>query len=56
MCDAIEVPVLVGAGIKTSLDVKKSLSLGADGILVASAITKAADPIAVFKELLSGFN
>ena len=56
MADFLEIPVLVGAGIKTSLDVKKSLSLGADGILVASAITKATDPVAKFKELLSGFN
>jgi len=56
MTEFLEIPVLVGAGIKTSLDVKKSLSLGADGILVASAITKALDPVAKFKELLSGFN
>lgn len=56
MADYLDIPVLVGAGIKTSLDVKKSLSLGADGILVASAITKATDPVAKFKELLSGFN
>ena len=56
MCDFLEVPVLVGAGIKTSLDVKKAMSLGADGILVASAITKAVDPIKAFEELLNGFN
>jgi len=56
MAEALEVPVLVGAGIKTSLDVKKSISLGADGILVASAITKSNNPIEAFKDLLSGFN
>ena len=34
---------LIGAGIKTAEDVKKSVELGSDGILVASGIMKAKD-------------
>lgn len=38
------IPVLVGAGIKTSEDVKIALELGAKGILVSSAIIKSNNP------------
>ena len=41
--------VLVGAGIKTEEDVKKSIELGAVGVLIASGVVKAKDP---YKELL----
>ncbi len=44
------VPVIIGAGIKTGEDVRVALSLGARGILVASGVTKAADPRAVLVE------
>lgn len=37
------VPVLVGAGVKTSKDVKKALELGAEGVLVASGVVKKKD-------------
>ncbi len=37
-------PVLVGAGVSTAADVAKSLELGADGVLVASAFAKNKDP------------
>ena len=50
---AIKIPVLVGAGIKTKEDVKKSLQLGAKGIAVSSAITTAKDPGKALRELLS---
>ncbi|MCF7812476.1 triose-phosphate isomerase [Candidatus Gracilibacteria bacterium] len=50
-----DIPLLVGAGINTSEDVKISLELGAKGFLVASAITKAADPEKKLRELLSAF-
>lgn len=39
-----DIPLLVGAGINSPEDVKISLELGAQGFLVATAITKAADP------------
>lgn len=42
---------IVGAGIKTSEDVKIALELGASGIAVSSAVTKAKNPTKIVKEL-----
>ncbi len=47
---------LVGAGIKTSLDVEKALEFGAKGVFVASGIVKAKDPQIALKGLLKGFD
>ncbi len=49
------IPVLCGAGVKNAADVKKAVELGAKGILVASGVTKAKDPEAAIRDLLSGF-
>ena len=49
---AVNVPVLVGAGIHTREDIKKSYELGAKGILVSSAVVKAKDPEKKLKKLL----
>lgn len=46
--------LLVGAGVKTGEDVKKAMELGAKGVLLASGVTKAADPEAVLLDLASG--
>ena len=46
--------VLVGAGIKNGEDVKIAVELGSVGVLLASGITKAEDPEAVLKDLVSG--
>jgi len=43
---------LVGAGIKTNTDVKIAMKLGASGIAISSAITKAKNPKAVLKSLI----
>ncbi|ABU81878.1 triose-phosphate isomerase [Ignicoccus hospitalis] len=43
-------PVLVGAGISSGEDVRKAIELGADGVLVASAVVKADDPYVKLKE------
>ncbi len=48
------VPVLVGAGVKNSEDVRRAIELGAKGILVASGITKAKDPKKAIEDLISG--
>ncbi|NOQ37767.1 triose-phosphate isomerase, partial [archaeon] len=48
-----KIKVLVGAGIKTSLDVKKSAELGAAGVLLASGVTKAKSPKKVMQDLVS---
>ncbi len=49
-----EVPVLTGAGIKTSEDVEKSIELGCKGVLVASGVVKTDDVLEELLELCSG--
>lgn len=49
------IPLIVGAGIKSQKDVRVSVSLGADGVAVASDIVKARDPKKETLELLEGF-
>ena len=49
------IPVLCGAGVKDGEDVRKAIALGAKGILVASGVVKAANPLEAIKDLLSGF-
>ena len=44
------VPIIVGAGVKTAADIVKALELGARGVLVASGVTRAADPEKVLVE------
>ena len=53
--DLSPVPVIVGAGIRTGDNVKKTLSLGGVGVILASAVVKAADQEAALRELASGF-
>ncbi len=49
-----DIPVLVGAGIKNGMDVKKAIELGAQGVLVASGIVKAKDPKKAINDLIDG--
>lgn len=49
------IPVLVGAGVKSTKDVQIALSLGAKGVLVSSAIVTAADPEKELLELSAAF-
>ncbi len=48
-------PLIVGAGIHSRQDVKKSLELGATGIAVAKDILKAEDPKKELLDLIEGF-
>lgn len=48
-------PLIVGAGIHSMEDVKKSLELGAVGIAVATNIVKAEDPKKALLALMEGF-
>lgn len=50
-----DIPVIVGAGIKDTEDVKVSLQMGAKGIAVSSAVVLAENPKAKVEELLQGF-
>ena len=50
-----ETVVLCGAGVHDAEDVRRALELGAAGVLVASAVTRATDPKAAIDELLRGF-
>ncbi len=45
ICDYYRVNLLVGAGVKTQLDMKKSMELGASGVLIASGIIRDPKPI-----------
>jgi triosephosphate isomerase len=50
-----ETVVLCGAGVHTRHDVEKARELGAQGILVASAVTRAPSARNALAELLAGF-
>ena len=53
LCSKFDVDLLVGAGIKNSGDVEKSFELGAKGVLVASGVVKAQDPLGALNSLMS---
>ncbi len=48
--------VLCGAGVHDGADVHAALSLGTEGVLVASAVARSADPTSAIAELLRGFS
>lgn len=50
-----KIPLLVGAGIKTTVDVKISVRLGAKGVFVASGIIKAKNKKKAILDLIKGF-
>jgi thiazole synthase len=45
ICEHLEVPVLLDAGLGTASDVAMAMELGCDGVLAASAINRAQDPV-----------
>jgi triosephosphate isomerase len=47
------VDVLCGAGISTGEDVAAAADLGADGVLLASGVAKAEDPLSALRDLVS---
>lgn len=53
--DAVDIPIIVGAGIKDAEDVSVSLGLGAKGVLVASAVVKSTDRSSKLMELAKNF-
>lgn len=51
-----KIPLLIGAGVKTSEDVKIGIELGAKGILVASGIVKAKNIKRELLNMIKGFD
>ncbi|MDO5097956.1 MAG: thiazole synthase [Corynebacterium sp.] len=47
ICSRAEVPILLDAGIGTASDTAWAMELGCDGVLLASAINRAQDPVAM---------
>jgi thiazole synthase len=45
--DAVEVPVVLDAGIGTASDAALAMELGCDAVLLATAVTRAEDPVAM---------
>ena len=50
-----DIPVIIGAGIRTGAQAKKTVKLGGVGVILASAVVKAADQEAALRDLASGF-
>lgn len=48
-------PLIVGAGIKSEVDIRVSLGLGASGFAIASDIVRAKDPKKELMELIKGY-
>jgi triosephosphate isomerase len=55
ICKNAGVPLIVGAGVHSGEDVKKSLELGAVGVALATDVVAAADPRAELLDLVEGF-
>jgi len=51
----LQTKILVGAGVMNQHDVKASVELGADGVLIASGFDLANDPKAVLEDLCNGY-
>lgn len=49
-----DIEILCGAGVKTKMDVKKAIYLGARGVLVASGVVKSKDVEKAMEELILG--
>ena len=49
--EAVEVPVILDAGIGTASDAAVAMELGCDGVLVATAVNRAHDPVAMARAM-----
>lgn len=49
--EAVDVPVVLDAGVGTASDAALAMELGCSAVLAASAITRAADPVAMARSL-----
>lgn len=55
ICKRANVPLIVGAGVHSRDDIKKSLELGAIGVALATDVVLSADPRAELTDLVEGF-
>ena len=51
ICERLEVPVLLDAGIGSASDAALAMELGCDGVLAASAINRALEPVRMAESL-----
>ncbi len=51
ICERLSVPVLLDAGVGTASDAALAMELGCDGVLAASAINRALDPVMMAESL-----
>ncbi|OLT51488.1 thiazole synthase [Corynebacterium sp. CNJ-954] len=51
ICDRANVPVILDAGIGTASDAAQAMELGCDGVLLASAVTRAQDPASMARAM-----
>lgn len=51
-----KIPVIIGAGVKSQLDTKTALKLGAKGVMLASAFVTSKNPKELLEEIASGFD
>ena len=51
---AVEVPLVLDAGIGTASEAARAIELGCDAVLVATAITRAEDPVAMASAMRHG--
>jgi thiazole synthase len=51
ICEAASVPVVLDAGVGTASDAALAIELGCDAVLCASAISRAADPVAMARAI-----
>jgi thiazole synthase len=49
--EAVEIPVILDAGIGTASDAALAMELGCDGVLVATAVNRAHDPVAMARAM-----
>lgn len=56
ICKGFNLPLIVGAGIHSREDVKRSLELGAVGVAVSKDIVFAKDPKKELRDLIEGFD
>ena len=54
ICERLEAPVLLDAGLGTASDVALAMELGCDGVLAASAINRALDPVLMAEAFRDG--